>query len=319
MTEDLMLEFIEDLKAKRPDLQDVLDGVYEAHKLVLSQWAAIDQHYLYFPPGHFHSPLPSRQEFLSVAERAYGASASLLGVDLRVREQFRLFARLAKWHADFPFAEEAREPLRYYFNNAYFCHADAYWLYAMMREFRPKRIIEVGSGFSSAVMLDTNELFLDNETTCTFIEPNSERLLSLLRAGEDKRHRIYRENVQNVPVEVFSELQAGDFLFIDSSHVGKIGSDVLYLLQMILPSLEKNVFVHFHDIFYPFEYPREWHEKGWAWNECYIINAFLQYNSTFAIRLFGHFLGREHSEMLRKGTPTCLKNIGGSLWLEKLS
>jgi hypothetical protein len=159
MAEDLMLEFVEELKAKRPDLKDVLDGAYEAHTLVLSQWAAIDRHYLHYPPGHYHSPLPSRREFLSVAKRVYSSPPYLLGIDLRVREQFRLFARLAEWYDDLPFTEEPQETLRYYYNNTLFCYADAYWLYAMMREFRPKRVIEVGSGFSSAVMLDTNELF----------------------------------------------------------------------------------------------------------------------------------------------------------------
>jgi hypothetical protein len=168
-------------------------------------------------------------------------------------------------------------------------------------------------------MLDVNERFLDNAVQCTFIEPYPERLLSLLRDNENKRHIIYKDIVQNIPVKIFSELQSGDFLFIDSSHVAKIGSDVLYLLNNVLPTLNRNVFIHFHDIFYPFEYPREWHEEGRAWNECYILNAFLQYNTTFSIRFFGHFLGVEHAEMLRKGAPICLKNIGGSLWLEKLA
>jgi predicted O-methyltransferase YrrM len=318
MAEDLMLEFIAGLKAQRPDLQDVLDGVYEAHTLILAQSDSIDRQYLHYPPGHWHSPLPSGREFLAVAERVYGAPPCTAGVDLRTREQFRLFARLARWYGAFPYVEEAQEGFRYRLNNAYFCHADAYWLYAMMREFRPKRIIEVGSGFSSAIMLDVNEHFLDNEAQLTFIEPCPERLYSLLR-GEDTRHRIYRDIVQNMPVEIFSTLQAGDFLFIDSSHVAKIGSDVLYLLKNILPSLKKNVFVHFHDIFYPFEYPKAWLEKVWAWNECYMLNAFLQYNTAFAIRLFGHFLGSEHAEILNKATPICLKNIGGSLWLEKIA
>ena len=319
MPEDLMREFVEGLKEKRPDLKDILDGIYEAHKLVLSQEVAIDRHFLRYPPGHYYSPLPSRQEFLSVAKRVYGLPPGLTGIDLRIREQFRLFARLAKWHDELPFTEEPQETLRYYYNNGYFGYADAYWLYAMMRDFCPKRIIEVGSGFSSAVMLDTSELFLGNEVQFTFIEPYPERLLSLLRAKDESRHRVYQEIVQNVSIEIFSELQEGDFLFIDSSHVAKIGSDVLYILKYILPYINKNVFIHFHDIFYPFEYPREWLEEGRAWNECYIINAFLQYNTAFVIKLFGHFLCSEYTEMVRKGTPICLKNIGGSLWLEKIS
>jgi hypothetical protein len=318
MASDLMFEFIETLKSNHPDQQDLLNGVYEAHKFVLSLTPAIDRHYLRCPPGHYYSPLPSREEFLSVAGRVYGSPPCLSGVDLRVREQCRLFARLAQWYDAFPFTEAPQGALRYYLNNDFFCHADAYWLYAMMRELRPKRIIEVGSGFSSAVMLDINELFSDNNIEFTFIDPYPERLLSFLNVNDKKIHKIYTDNVQNISIDIFKQLQAGDFLFIDSSHVAKIGSDVLYLLRNVLPSLNEHVFIHFHDIFFPFEYPKTLHEKGWAWNECYMINAFLQYNTAFSIMLFGHYLGTHHSDMLSKGTPLCLKNIGGSLWLEKI-
>ena len=89
MTEYLMREFIEGLKVTRPDLQAVLDGIYEAHTLVLSQSPVVDQQYLHYPPGHYYSPLPSRQEFLAIAERVYGSPPCLAGIDLRVREQFR--------------------------------------------------------------------------------------------------------------------------------------------------------------------------------------------------------------------------------------
>jgi hypothetical protein len=86
----------------------------------------------------------------------------------------------------------------------------------------------------------------------------------------------------------------------------------------VLPALKPGVFIHFHDLFYPFEYPQEWLEKGWAWNEDYFMHAFLQYNNTFEIVLFGHYLGIKHYPMLLKHTPVCCKNIGGSLWLRKL-
>lgn len=319
MAEDLMLEFIAGIKAKRHDIDDVLDAIYEAHSLISSSTHSMDLHYLHYPPGHYYSPLPSRQELKSVSERVYGAQPCLEGINLNQKEQFKLYARLVKWYNEFPFSYEPQEHLRYYFNNTLFCYADAYWLYAMTREFTPKRIIEVGSGFSSAVMLDTNELFLDNTIKFTFIEPYPDRLLSLLRSTDKDTCTIHKNIVQNVPVEIFTELQAGDFLFIDSSHVAKIGSDVLHLLRKVLPALNPGVIIHFHDIFYPFEYPKEWLERGVAWNECYFLNAFLQYNTTFAIKLFGNYLGVEYAEMLGKNTPICLKNIGGSLWIEKLS
>ena len=312
-----MLEFINEIKTKRHGIDDILDSIYEAHKLIFSSINSVDMHFLHYPPGHYYSPLPSRQEFQSISKRVYNSLETPEGVDLNEREQLKLYARLVKWYDEFPFTDEPQKSLRYYFNNSLFCHSDAYWLYSMIREFRPRQIIEVGSGFSSAVMLDTNELFLDNSIKFTFIEPYPDRLLSILRSSDQNTCNIHKDIVQNISTEIFAELQAGDFLFIDSSHVVKIGSDVLHLIKNVLPALKPGVIIHFHDIFYPFEYPKNWLERGVAWNECYFLNAFLQYNTAFAIKLFGNYLGKEHQKMLHKHTPVCMKNIGGSLWLEK--
>ncbi len=274
--------------------------------------------YLRIPPGHYYSPLPSKEEFLSVASRVYDSPPSIKGIDLNIQGQQQLVTKLAKWYEELPFNEDPKDGLRYYFNNNFFAYADAVWLYSMMREFKPKRIIEVGSGFSSAVMLDTNELFFQNRIQLVFIEPDPSRLLSILRTEEKESIQIHTNLVQNIHLDVYTELEANDILFIDSSHVVKIGSDVLHILKEILPILKPGVLIHFHDIFYPFEYPRAWLEGGLAWNECYILNAFLQYNDTFKILLFGNYLGEECSGLIEKNMPICMKNIGGSLWLEKL-
>jgi hypothetical protein len=78
------------------------------------------------------------------------------------------------------------------------------------------------------------------------------------------------------------------------------------------------VYVHFHDVFYPFEYPREWIYEGRAWNEDYVLRAFLQYNSAFRIRLFGTWLALRHPEQLHTAMPLCARNPGGSLWLQRV-
>ena len=278
----------------------------------------IDTHFLRYPPGHYYSPLPSRAEYDRVAPRVYAQENPLPGIDIRQKEQFRLFARLVRWYADMPFKRSLSPPLRYYFDNPAYSYADAFYLYAMMREFKPARIVEVGSGFSSCVMLDTNELFLNNNTCFQFIEPYPERLLSLLHPEEIPRTFIHACCVQDVDLSVFTQLQPGDFLFIDSSHVAKVGSDVLHLLNTVLPCLNKGVIIHFHDIFYPFQYPPDWLDNGIAWNECYFLHAFLQYNAFFSIVLFGHYLGLKFPQMLSKSAPLCLRNTGGSLWLEKV-
>jgi hypothetical protein len=94
---------------------------------------------------------------------------------------------------------------------------------------------------------------------------------------------------------------------------------VNWILFEILPRLADNVLVQFHDVFYPFEYPKEWVTLGVAWNEDYLLRAFLQYNHTFRIEWFNAFLGCFHQDLLKSEMPLCLKNPGGSIWLRKIS
>src|SRR5262249_46344812 len=143
---------------------------------------------------------------------------------------------------------------RFHFHQDWYKQADSIVLYSMLRLFRPRHVVELGSGFSSALMLDVNDRFLEQKTRFTFIEPNPDRLYSLLSANDRARSQIHRQPVQKSS-NVLSEIQAGDFFFIDSSHVSKVGSDVNLIMFDILPRLPVGTFVHFHDIFWPFEYP----------------------------------------------------------------
>lgn len=167
------------------------------------------------------------------------------------------------------------------------------------------------------VMLDTNELFFKNNIFLTFIDPNPDRLNELIRPDDRLSTEIYESNVQDIPAEIFEELKSNDVLFIDGSHIVKTGSDVNYILFEILPRLNKGVLVHFHDIFFPFEYPKDWVFEGRNWNECYFIKAFLMYNPQFKIVLFSDYLHKYHSGIF-KGMPLCYKNHGGNLWIEKI-
>lgn len=320
MQSDHMLEFLHELKTKNPQLVPMLDVVEEAYQLTSMPKLEIDCSFLRYPPGHYYSPLPSQDELARVAPRAFGTeSENLPGVDLRERDQLRLYADLLPLYKDIPFSDTKQEGLRYYYNNDFFCHADAIWLNMLMRRFQPRRIVEVGSGFSSCVMLDTNERFLNRQTTLTFIEPYPERLLQNCTAVDAQQINILQQFVQDVPLETFDQLEANDILFIDSSHVGKIGSDVLWLLHKVLPRLKSGVLIHVHDIFYPFVYPKQWYEvSGRAWNECHFLHTFLQYNAAFEILLFGNWLGIKHAPMLQKNSPLCMRDIGGSLWLRRV-
>ena len=272
------------------------------------------------PPGHFYSPLPSLDLVDRDRSRLFrNQITEVPGIDLNVRAQLALIRQMAASYRDLPFTDDRSEDRRYYFRNPFFSYGDAIVLYGMMRHLRPRRIIEVGSGFSSAVMLDTNELFLSRTTALTFIEPYPERLYSLLSDEDRTQHEIVVDVVQNVDVRRFQALQPKDILFIDSSHVAKIGSDVVHLLTQVLPRLESGVIIHFHDIFWPFEYPEEWIREGRAWNEAYLLKAFLQFNASFRILCFNSYLAIHHSDLLKQTLPLVLNNAGASLWVEKIA
>jgi predicted O-methyltransferase YrrM len=185
----------------------------------------------------------------------------------------------------------------------------------LFRHLRPRRVIEVGSGLSSALMLDIADRSSE-EIDFVFIEPFAGRLKSLLRSEDLERRELIEKRVQDVPVERFETLRGNDVLFIDSSHVTKIGSDVNYLLFEVIPRLQPGVVVHFHDVFWPFEYPLRWIENGHAWNEAYLLRAFLQYNKTFAVLLFNNLIGTVCADFLAARMPLVLTDRGGSLWLQ---
>jgi hypothetical protein len=111
-------------------------------------------------------------------------------------------------------------------------------------------------------------------------------------------------------------LKANDILFIDSTHVSKTNSDVNYLFFEILPRLQTGVLVHIHDIFFPFDYPREWILEGRSWNEAYLLRAFLQYNPRFEIVLFNDYLQTLHWDSFARLLPRFSKDGGGSVWLQ---
>jgi predicted O-methyltransferase YrrM len=270
-------------------------------------------------PGHFYSPIPSIDEIRAREGELFGPPpTSLPGIDLRADQQIALVRELARFYGELPFPRTQSPETRYWFENWAYSYADAIYLYSMLRHLKPRRVIEVGSGFSSAAMLDTADRWLP-ETSFTFIDPDTSTLDALLRPGDRERVTIIRAKLQDVPLTTFDTLEANDILFIDSTHVSKTGSDVNRILFDILPRLVSGVHIHFHDVFYPFEYPKEWVYEGRAWNEDYILRAFLEFNDAFHIVLFGTWLARFHCQLLAELMPLTLENPGGSLWLSRRS
>jgi hypothetical protein len=269
-------------------------------------------------PGHFYSPLPDLRFVERHKDALFDRTVRRVpGIEMNDGEQLAIVGEIAAYYAELPFEGAPSPGRRYYFDNPYFTWGDAIILYGMLRHFKPCRVIEVGSGYSSAVMLDTNDLFMSPKASFTFIEPYPARLYSLLSDDDRQRHQVLEKIVQEVPVGLFSALEANDILFIDSSHVAKVGSDVVHLLTHVLPALANGVIVHFHDVFWPFEYPEHWVREGRAWNENYVLKAFLQFNSAFKILCFNSYLATHFESTLQQKLPLFLRLSGGSLWLQK--
>ncbi len=272
-----------------------------------------------YSPGHFYSPVVDVDDPLA-AEAARGRTQAPwpAGVAIDVERMTALMRRLAEPHRHFPFPRHPDPGFRFCFDNPFFgCH-DASVLFSMLLEFRPRRVVEVGCGYSSCLLLDTNDRFFNSSLDLTLIDPALGELRSLFGERGAGTARLLSDQVQNVSPEVFERLEENDILFIDSSHVSKTGSDVNYLLFQILPALKPGVLVHFHDILYPFEYPEEWvlNDKR-SWNEAYALHAFLQYNSAFDIVYWNNFVWHRLRADLAGLMPLCLENEGGSIWLRR--
>lgn len=266
-----------------------------------------------YPPGHFHSPLPDLAEIRARDEELFRVPPEIPGIDLRAEAQLGLLEEFHRLLADMPFKQDSRDGMRYCLANKWFAHGDGVILYCMLRKRRPRRYVEVGSGWSSALALDVNEFFFDGGTRFTFIEPHPYRLRGLLKPQDDAT--LIEAPLHAVPEPVLASLEAGDILFIDSSHVSRIGSDVNRLFLEVLPGLKPGVHVHVHDIFYPFEYPRPWIYRGRAWNESYLLRALLINNDRLRIDWFNSYLGQLHRDRVAEALPQWGIDPGSSIWL----
>ena len=271
----------------------------------------------YVSPGHFYSPVPSADD-LARAVRAAASPAPILGIDLREAEQLAFLERLSVYYRDIPFPEHNDGSTRFAFKNPSYSWCDATILFCMLRELRPQRIIEVGSGYTSCLILDVNELYFDWKIECNFIEPYPDLLRSLLKPQDAERVNLVASKLQDVDPALFETLEAGDILFIDSSHVVKAGSDVQTLFANILPRLKVGTLIHFHDISVHFEYPSDWLMQGRGWNEQYFVRTFLQYNSSFRIKLFTPHMIARYGAWFREHMPDCFRNTGGHIWIERI-
>lgn len=194
--------------------------------------------------------------------------------------------------------DELADPLAnragYRLDNAYFGSPDAEVLYCMIRAHAPRRIVEIGSGHSTRVSrLAIDDGALPTRLVC--IDPAPREDVAHLA---DELHRARVETLDRP--ELFASLARDDVLFIDSSHEVSIGSDTVHLCLDVLPRLASGVLVHIHDIFLPYEYPREWvMKRGMAYNEQYLVQALLQDSDRFEVLWAGHYLQRTLPDFAR--------------------
>jgi predicted O-methyltransferase YrrM len=270
------------------------------------------------PGGHFYSPIVDPADATANEARIWPEPPTdVAGIDFDDASHRHVLETLfACFYKDFDYAEAGapdEELKAYYIGNSQFGWLDARALFVLLREWRPSRIIEVGSGYSTLLMADVARRFLGGATKITAIEPYPRPFLA--RIGVE----LIEAKVQDVPLTTFDALDRGDVLFIDSSHVSKTGSDVNRLFFEILPRLKAGVRIHVHDVFLPADYPKEWVVgDNRSWNEQYVLRALLMDSTRYRV-VFGsaHAYYRHRDAVTRAlGLAPGVAYGGGSFWFE---
>lgn len=272
-------------------------------------------------PVDFYQPIPNTRY---LPPELWTRHSELVGLNLNESKQLDLLATFSREFREeyerFPRkrTDVAYGP-RFFLDNGLFESVDAEILYCMIRSLRPKTVFEVGAGFSTLLaaqaVLKNQELGFETELVSFDPHPPDS-----LKNGVPGLSRVVETGIQSIPLADFERLRGDDILFIDSTHVLAIGSDVQYEMLEILPRLHTGTVVHFHDIFFPVEYPEEWVKtERRFWTEQYILQAFLAFNSAFDVLWASHFMHRVHPEALQVafGSYERGKTTPGSFWIRR--
>jgi len=299
---------LDDLELRRPDHRSDLDRAF-AGRGTLPERPDIVAH-----------PLHELVVGGRLDVHALDRDADLPGIDLGIDAQLKLLRDIYPDIDAHPFHERDGARPRFDFDNTWFTSYDALVYSALLRAFKPKRIVEVGSGWSTAIILDTYEGAQPPDIT--LIEPHPDRLFTLLRDSDHARLTILEQRLQDCPLTLFEELGDGDVLFVDSTHVAKLDSDVNQLFFEILPRLNVGVLVHLHDVAYPFDYEPDMIDQGFGWNEAYLLRAFLQFNDRFEIVLWNDLLRTRFRSLLEEECPVLIEHecpgTEGSIWIRRV-
>jgi len=253
-------------------------------------------------PNHFYWPIP---DFKQLEQLDWQALSQTIGIEHRFDAQLQLVQPLLQtFWAELEFPERPTDvAYEYHRNNGFFETVDAEVAYCMVRHYRPRRIIEVGGGNSTrllAAALRRNAAEGMRGDLIT-IEPNPD---PVLRAGFPGLTELIIKPVQEIPVDYFAALSADDILFLDSSHVVSVGSDVVYQFLEVLPRVHPGVIVHIHDVFTPAHYPRKFVLQNLCfWAEQYLLQSFLCFNKEFEVLWSSSAMQFTHRERLQEAIP----------------
>jgi hypothetical protein len=287
------------------------------HEKYFAQW---ESQGLHLTPVHFYQPIPDTR---ALREELWTRPSAIPGVVIEEGKQLELldgFVRdFREEYETFP-KKSSGNPSEFHFDNPSFLSVDAEILYCMIRHFKPKRIIEVGSGYTTylaarAVLKNQQEGY---PCELVAVEPYP---APALKQGFPGLGQLVEQKVEEVPLETFAQLGENDILFIDSSHVLAIGNDVHYEYLELLPRLNKGVIVHIHDIFLPTEYPRQWvMEHRRFWTEQYLLQAFLAFNDSFEVLWGGNWMRVNRPDRLQAAFNSYLpsETLPGSFWMRKV-
>lgn len=267
-------------------------------------------------PRTYYSPVPD----LALLPADIWERRSLLGgVDLRVDVALESVERdLAPFVAELDVPRDGPlPPGEFFLRNQNYESVDAELLYAMVRARRPRRVLELGSGYTTLLIGAACRRNAADGVTTEHVAYDPYPRGHIVGEAPPPPTRFEPISATDVPLDAFRALEAGDILFVDTTHTVKLGSDVNYLVLDVLPVLAPGVVVHFHDIFLPFEYPRQWFETmQYFWAEQYLLQAFLAFNDAFEVLLPAHALAREHPERLAAVVPSFGPGVSpGALWL----
>lgn len=273
-------------------------------------------------PVHYYSPVPDLADLR--ARSIWAKRSTMGGINFQPERQFEFLRELGtRFGHECNWPHDEVTPLEFHTNNLSFSYGCAASLHGVLRSYKPKRVIEVGSGNSTRVISSALRLNRADGAPCayTVIDPYP----SEATKGVTEIEKLEVERVELVDPQLFDTLGENDVLFVDSGHTVRIGGDVNFLILDVLPRLKPGVVVHFHDIPMPFEYNESYYTNPsfrMLWTESYLLQAFLSMNESFETLLAMSWIMADHKVRFAAAFPTydpeVHVNSSSSYWIRRI-